>query len=316
MNPASATTKTPRTSAREHRLPELTAHSRGRARGNEPRHAALRNAPGPLARYADQAGALREVVTLPGAAGSVLVIDRDVATLGERRLVAHLGPDEPAGNALLVCEHYLADASRGRCRAVLTTDLDAVPDVCEAELGAERALPLVDSAGWRYRLEAVSGARSVPDLRWVARRLGQRAGDPVSVRALIGRLQAYEPVRAITCAAIARHRGESALSVSVLRAELGRVDASRVVLNRGLREAVVAAMRTEELSASEIAVRCGRVKRDPRGNIAGETSWLGRRVGLVPEGGGEVPTPWIHSDVLGLIARCGLGLSPHQVELG
>ena len=313
MNHASTTTKTPRAPGRERPSPKRTANRRGRARGDEPRRDALRT---PLARYADGAGAVREVVALPGAAGSVLVIDRDVATLGERRLVAHLAPEEPAGNAHLVCEHYLADASRGCCRVVLSTDLDAMPVLCEEGLGAEHELPLVDPDGWRYRFEPVPGPRSVPDLRWVARRPGQRGGDPVSVRALIGRLQSYEPVRAITRDAIARRRDASTLSVSVLRAELERVDSSRVVLNRGLREAVIAAMRTEGLSASEIAVRCGRVKRDERGNIAGETSWLGRRVGLVPEGGGEVPTPWIHSDVLGLIARCGLGLSPHQVELG
>jgi hypothetical protein len=256
------------------------------------------------------------LVALAGAAGSVLVVDRNAATLGERRLVAHLAPQEPADNARLVCEQYLADASRGRCRAVVATDLDAVPVPCEEELGADQELPLVDRMGRRYSVEAVPGPRSLPDLRWVARRKGERAGEPVSVRALIGRLERYEPVRVITRTALARHRGMATLSASVLRAELDRVDSSRVVLNRGLREAVIAAMRIEGLSASEIAIRCGRVKRDARGNIAGETSWLGRRVGLVPEGGGEVPTPWIHSEVLGLIARRGLGLSPHQVELG
>jgi len=29
-----------------------------------------------------------------------------------------------------------------------------------------------------------------------------------------------------------------------------------------------------------------------------------------------VPTVWVHSDVLGLIARDGLGISPLEVELG
>ncbi len=66
---------------------------------------------------------------------------------------------------------------------------------------------------------------------------------------------------------------------------------------------------------SEIAIRCGRVKRDSRGNESGETSWLARRLGLLPEGGHSTPTPWIHSDVLGLIARQGLGVSPREVEL-
>ena len=104
--------------------------------------------------------------------------------------------------------------------------------------------------------------------------------------------------------------------MAVLRAELQRLDASRIVLNRGLRRAVLDAMRTRGLSISEIAIRCGRVKRDSGGNCSGETSWLARRVGIMPEGGGGGdPTPWIHSEVLALIARHGLGISPREVEL-
>jgi hypothetical protein len=67
---------------------------------------------------------------------------------------------------------------------------------------------------------------------------------------------------------------------------------------------------------SAIALRCGRVKRDRRGNVSGETSWLTRRIGLAPEGGSSNPTPWVHSDVLALIARRGLGIEPREVELG
>jgi hypothetical protein len=66
---------------------------------------------------------------------------------------------------------------------------------------------------------------------------------------------------------------------------------------------------------SEIAIRCGRIKRDGRGNESGETSWLARRLGLLPEGGHDAPTPWIHSEVLALIARDGIGVSPREVEL-
>jgi hypothetical protein len=104
--------------------------------------------------------------------------------------------------------------------------------------------------------------------------------------------------------------------VTLLRSELERMCASRIVLNRGLREAVLEAMKTRELSLSEIAYRCGMVKRDKRGNHSGETSWLARRVGIMPEGGESAITPWVHSDVLGLIARRGLGISPREVELG
>ena len=80
------------------------------------------------------------------------------------------------------------------------------------------------------------------------------------------------------------------------------------------REVVLAHIERDGLSLSEIATRCGRVKRDACGNESGETSWLARRLGLLPEGGKERPTPWIHSDVLALIARRGLGLSPREVE--
>ncbi len=66
---------------------------------------------------------------------------------------------------------------------------------------------------------------------------------------------------------------------------------------------------------SEIALRCGVVKRDRRGNPSGETSWLARRIGIMPEGGEKEITPWVHSDVLAVIAREGLGLSPREVEL-
>ena len=79
--------------------------------------------------------------------------------------------------------------------------------------------------------------------------------------------------------------------------------ASPIVLNRALREVVLERVERGELSMSEIATRCGRVKHDSNGNESGETSWLGRRLGLLPEGGKSSPTPWIHSDVLALIAR-------------
>ncbi len=84
------------------------------------------------------------------------------------------------------------------------------------------------------------------------------------------------------------------------------MDVSKIVLNRGLRQAVLAAAAAQGLSMSEIAVRCGRVKHDSKGKESGETSWLARRLGIAPEGGESTPTPWIHSDVLALIARRSL----------
>ena len=104
------------------------------------------------------------------------------------------------------------------------------------------------------------------------------------------------------------------VSTSVLRAELTRVLESPIILNRRLREVVSERIGGPALSMSEIAIRCGRTKRDRNGNESGDTSWLARRVGLLPDAGQRAPTPWIHTDVLALIARRGLAVSPREVE--
>ena len=283
--------------------------------------------PGVLGRYHDRAGRPREIVGVVAAAGSLLVVDRDAITLAGRLLVAHLGADEPVENARLVCRMYLEDESRGGCREVIAQDLTTDPFGTDAELEADRGsdngehsrdsqATLVDERGRRYRLERVPGKKRVPDLRGVTRESRSAPRVTVSLRDVVGALESYEPARTLTCAALGRHRSDRLLSLCVLRAELARLNVSRIVLNRGLRAAVLETMRAQELSASEIAIRCGRFKRDARGNVTGETTWLARRVGLAPESGEREPTPWIHSDVLGLIARSGLGVSPREVELG
>jgi hypothetical protein len=122
-------------------------------------------------------------------------------------------------------------------------------------------------------------------------------------------------VCARTSQALRDFGADETVSTAVLRVELMRVRESPIVLNRGLREAVLEVIARQGLSMSEIAMRCGRVKRDSTGNASGETSWLARRLGLLPEGGRSTPTPWVHSDVLALIARDGLGISPLEVEV-
>jgi len=87
------------------------------------------------------------------------------------------------------------------------------------------------------------------------------------------------------------------------------------VLNRGLREAVQRKVARGELSMSQIAIRCGRIKHDKKGKQSGETSWLARRIGQLRESGMDRPTPWVHTDVLALIARAGLGIAPREIEL-
>jgi hypothetical protein len=276
-----------------------------------------------LARYIDVEGRPREVISQNGAGGSVLVVDRDAHTLGDRRLVAHLGADEPQENAQIVCSAYVEDA-RARacgCRLLTADDLrrapfaDQHPAADWREAQAASGLELRDPDGRSHRLELLWAGMSIPELRW--RRLSPGGLDvcSVSVREVVAALESYEPVRALTRMAVAQHHDDARVSVTALRAELERVLDSPIVLNRGLRDAVLAGVRRGELSMSQIATRCGRVKRDSRGNESGETSWLARRLGILPEGGHDSPTPWIHSDVLGLISRSGLGISPREVEL-
>jgi hypothetical protein len=82
-----------------------------------------------LAGYVDWRGRSRELIADAGASGSVLVVDRDADTLADRRLIAHLAPDEPSGNARLVSSDYVKLAQSGRysCRALTEDDFVTVP---------------------------------------------------------------------------------------------------------------------------------------------------------------------------------------------
>jgi hypothetical protein len=226
-------------------------------------------------------------------------------------------------NADLIYRHYIADERResSPCRPLSAKDKRIVPfaEAEESELAA--ALLLCDTeprdrCGNRYRIESLQTGMSIPELRWWREHHEEpERGAVVSVRDAVAGLQSYEPVCGLTLRTLSLHRGDEQISTSALRAELTRMRNSPIVLNRGLREATLARLAQQELSMSEIAIRCGRIKRDRRGNESGETSWLARRLGLLPEAGQAAPTPWIHSDVLALIARRGLGLSPREVEV-
>jgi hypothetical protein len=279
----------------------------------------------PLARYTDSQGRPRELVDQQGSAGSVLVLDRDLATHGDERLVAHLAADEPPENAAIVARHYLDDEPGKRCRFRRPTHEDSTcaPFAEDDAIGLEPPVPpyaeaMMDPIGCSYRLGLVETGMSIPELRWCRHRCepSDDAPEPVSMRDVVARLQSYEPVRTLSLQALAAHLGDGEVSTAVLRSELRRLQESPIVLNRGLREVTLAMIDRQALSMSEIAIRCGRVKHDSKGNTSGETSWLARRLGLLPEGGQSAPTPWVHSDVLALIARSGLGVSPREVELG
>lgn len=264
-------------------------------------------------------GAEREIVNLPRPDGSVLVLDRRSDTLTGARLLARLAPDEPIENARIVCDMYLADKSRGRCRLLTDEDWDADGQGLADSLGDTAWLqrePLTDSAGRLYRIRVVEPRDRVAELCWT--RCAQRSNDRfalVTLRDVVAALADYEPARTITAAAISARRDDRLVSTRRLATEFERITCSPIVLNRALREAVQQKVLASELTMSEIATRCGRMKRDRRGNLSGETSWLARRIGTLPEGGEAQPTQWVHIDTLALIARDGLGLNPNEVEL-
>lgn len=274
--------------------------------------------PSALGAYADpDSHTDRQIVTVNAANGSVLVIDRLADTHADARLLAHLHPDEPVENAALICSIYLADPNRGRCRLMTPEDLEQEPVATtrgEIAPGDSTTDTLRDHDGLSYRIRRIAPNDSFPQLRWTTSPGRDEQLEAIRLRDLVGRLEDYEPALSITATSLARHHHDRALSTHCLRAELQRLLHSSIVLNRRLREVVKQKTATGELTMSEIAIRCGRVKRDSRGNQSGETSWLARRIGQIPEGGQTTPTPWVSSDVLALIARDGLGISPRDVE--
>ncbi len=280
------------------------------------------------------------MIAFGGPSATVLLVDREAFSGEDPRLVAHLGADEPPQNVSIVCADYLQRLERGplSCRRLRAADLrsdpadDAPADTVDEPAAHDQptvapvlaARVSVASTGGNagtvshFALHPRATAREPRQLRWW--RCDDRGPvHPVSLRDAIAVLESYEPIRSLTSAATGNGHlsGQPGrrVSVSVLRAELKRVLESPIVLNRALREAVLERVERGDLSMSEIAIRCGRVKHDAHGNTSGETSWLGRRLGLLPEGGKSSPTPWIHTDVLALIARRGLGVPPREVEL-
>jgi hypothetical protein len=237
-------------------------------------------------------------------------------------MVAHLAPDEPLENAALVCEDYLRNPAGRSCRRVTPEDLEIVPfaDTDPIEPQAEATLSataLTDSHGRTYCLELHPTGMSIPELRWSRRSptAEPTSSQPISMRETIASLENYEPARTLTRKALALHRDDPAVSIAVLRAENARMEVSKIVLNRGLRAAVQHEVARGQVSMSEIAMRCGRIKHDKRGHQSGETSWLARRIGQLAEGGQDGPTPWVHTDVLALIVRDGLGATPREIEV-
>ncbi len=293
--------------AKEQTMPTLTATAPREATSTKA-HERL------LGRYRDPDGALRTIVAIPGAQESTLIVDRVGGADTDTRLVAHLDAEDEAhtldrsrDTAYLIAELYLRDPSRGWCRPLHGADLDAVPEDAPA---AQIRRTLTGSDGVTYGLRIVT-AGAQRELRWVA---AAPTAQPraVSVRAVIAALECYEPVRAITIAALARY-ADCDVQCRRLHDELRRVDRGRCVLNRRLREAVVRTVERGELTYSEIARRCER--NHGGADNCGDTSWLKRRIGLLPDLDAERPTPWLRAETLALIAREGLGVDPVSVEV-
>lgn len=261
----------------------------------------------------------REIVRIQRPDGSALVVDYQLDTRNDGRLVAHLSPDEPTENAQIVCELYLVDDERrGRCRAVTSEDFDASRHITPSPSsghGPRAVSRPQDAAGHVYRITEVRTLGDAPELRWTRSRHPDHKDsfDIVTLREVVASLEAYEPARTLTRDALARC--DECVSTRQLREEEQRLADSAIVLNRGLREAVQRELSFGAMTMSDIAARCGRFRNDPPGSSTGEASWVARRIGQIPGGGEDKPCPWVHTDVLALIARDGLGICPHEVEL-
>ena len=95
----------------------------------------------------------------------MLVIDQDAQTLTDRRLVAHLAADEPAVNARVVAELYLADRRRRSARALDDRDWTTLPGGREPPDEPEPPAPgeLRDARGaataWPWSTTTATAAR-------------------------------------------------------------------------------------------------------------------------------------------------------------
>lgn len=276
-----------------------------------------------LGRYREEdTGAVRSIVALAGAGGSVVVVDRLAGTKADARVIACIAADEDPASAALVTQLYLADENRGRCRELTSEDLSPSPakEAGDAGQGEDAAAhdysdEVLDEEGVRYGIRELDGGdRAARELRW-ARRSAGGVWHALTLRETIAHFEAYEPFMAMTAAAVAANKDDPAVGVATLHCELRRQRQSPIVLNRGIRAAVLRAVSEQGLSLSEIAARCGRRHSGCDDFSSGDTTWLQRRVGVKKEAGSDRPTKWVHTDVLALIARDGLGLAPHEVEV-
>jgi hypothetical protein len=300
-------------------MPTATA-TRTRANAPKPKQSKRGSC---LGRYReDDTSAVRSIVALAGAGGSVVVVDQLAGTKADARVIACIAAEEDPGNAALIAQLYLADENRGRCRELTREDLAAPPTKEAGDAGQDDEAVaddytdgVLDGEGVRYSIRELDGGDGAArELRWARRNAGG-VWQALTLRETIGHFEAYEPFMAMTGAAVAANNDDRAVGVATLHCELRRQQDSPIVLNRGIRAAVLRAVNEQGLSLSEIAARCGRRHSGCDDFSSGDTTWLQRRIGVKKEAGSERPTTWVHTDVLALIARDGLGLAPHEVEV-
>jgi hypothetical protein len=213
---------------------------------------------------------------------------------------------------------YVEDEERrGRCVLLTLDDLHRGPTRPQVS-GVSPAQVLRDVNSVTYQLALTASTRDeqrVRELRWTRFTQEDPRRRPCTLREVVGALEAYEPARAMTLAAIVRYEREpEPPSAGKVRGELSRLDESRYVLNRGIREAVLNATESGLVTMSQIAARCGHLH-EGKPDGCGDTSWLQRRIGLMRDSDADEPSPWIDNAVLARIAREGLGIDPSSVEL-
>lgn len=277
-----------------------------------------------LGRYREDAtGAVRTIVALAGAAGSIVVVDRLAGTKADARVIARIAADEDPGNVTLIAQLYLGDETRGRCRELTSEDLSASADQGAGETrqtytgeAPDYSSGVLDEEAVLYSIRELDCGEGGAgrELRWARRNSGGE-WRPLTLRETIAHFEDYEPFMAMTAAAVAANKDDPSIGVAKLHSEFRRQQDSPIVLNRGVRAAVLRAVSEQGLSLSEIAARCGRRHSGCADFSSGDTTWLQRRIGIKKEAGSDGPTQWVHTDVLALIAREGLGLAPHEVEV-
>src|SRR5580704_2424072 len=111
----------------------------------------------------------RKLVSLKRPDRSTLVVDYLHGTLSDGCLIAHLAPDEPPENVQIVCDLYLADDTKGRCRAVTAEDFDltrhvAAPPPADDAPAADDAV--TDAEGHVYSIRELPTLETMSELRW------------------------------------------------------------------------------------------------------------------------------------------------------